>query len=338
MGLDLRQLRYFREIVARGSITRAAAALRVAQPALSLQVKAMEQALGTRLLIRGQGGVTPTEAGALLAARAQAILDDLARAEDEVRSLGGDPAGMVRLGLPGTIGGIVALPLIEAARGRHPRITLTIAEAMSGFVADWLEQGRVDLGVLYVPPRAVGVASDPLLEEELVVLAPAADTDLPAQMALADLRGRRMVLPGPAHGLRALVDAALLDQGFAPQIAVEVDSYSSIKSLVAAGYGLSILPRHALRDDLARGRLRAVRIADPGLWRRVHLACPTRRPMTPAQQAIRDLLRDVVAGLVQSGAWGPARPVIANGRITVAELLDRGHGAVVLARDKQSSE
>ena len=140
--MDIRHLRYFLAIAELGSITRAAAQLNVAQPALSLHVKNMEAELGTQLLLRSKSGVTPTEAGHLLMQRARAILDDLARTQDDIRTLESDPMGVVCIGLPSTISTILALPLIEAARKAYPRIRLNVAEAMSGFIADWLAEAR----------------------------------------------------------------------------------------------------------------------------------------------------------------------------------------------------
>ncbi|WP_323767057.1 LysR family transcriptional regulator [Marinovum sp.] len=295
--MDLRQLRYFLAIAEAGSMTRAARQLGVAQPALSLHVKTMEAALGTRLLIRAKSGVTPTEAGALLMRRARSLLDDLARTEDDIRTLAADPAGEVRLGLPGTIGTLIALPLIEAARARFPRIRLTIAEAMSGFIAGWLEEGRVDLAVLYTPSTAPGVVSTLLLEEELALLW-SPDTARPCDLGLAALREVPLVLPSGMHGLRRLVDRACADAGFAPTVAIEIDSYATIKRLVAAGHGASILPIHAVQPEAAAGTLAMSPLAPPGLWRGVWLAHPSGRPASRAGEAILALTTEVINTLL----------------------------------------
>ncbi|MEM9635055.1 MAG: LysR substrate-binding domain-containing protein [Pseudomonadota bacterium] len=304
--MDIRQLRYFLEIVEHGSLTRASEHLNVAQPALSLHLKNMEEQLGTRLLNRSRTGVTPTEAGNLLVLRARAILNDLARTEDDIRNLETDPTGIVHIGIPGTISGMIALPLIMAARERYPRITINIAEAMSGFIADWLSEGRVDIALLYSRSQEDGIVSELLLEEELVVLWQD-EADAPQEMDLSDLEGIPLVLPSPPHGLRHLVDRKLGAIGLEPTIAIEIDSYSNIKRLVAAGVGASILPRYAVQDELEAGQLRVSRISAPGLWRDAFLLYPSNRPVTRAQEATRDLLRDVIADLLVTGAWAAAR-------------------------------
>ncbi|QFS99056.1 HTH-type transcriptional regulator GltC [Labrenzia sp. THAF191b] len=315
--MDIRQLRYFQEIVAQGSLTRAAESLHVAQPALSLHLKNMEEQLGTRLLTRSRSGVTPTEAGELLLQRARAILEDLARTEDDIRNLETDPSGIVRIGLPGTISAMVSLPLILAARERFPRITLNITEAMSGFVGDWLSEGKIDLAVLYSRSKDARIRSELLLEEELVVLWPA-DAERPLEMNMEALDKVPMVLPSGAHGLRVLIDRTFQAQGFAPEIAMEIDSFNNIKRLVAAGFGPSILPLYAVTEEVAAGSLRVSRIAAPGLWRGAHLMSPGGRPVTRALEAVHALLREVILDLRDKGAWAASRPPQVSGTAQVS--------------------
>lgn len=315
--MDIRQLRYFLEIVAQGSLTRAAESLHVAQPALSLHLKNMEEQLGTRLLTRSRSGVTPTEAGELLLQRARAILEDLARTEDDIRNLETDPSGIVRIGLPGTISAMVSLPLILAARERFPRITLNITEAMSGFVGDWLSEGKIDLAVLYSRSKDARIRSELLLEEELVVLWPA-DAERPLEMNMEALDNVPMVLPSGAHGLRVLIDRTFQALGFAPEIAMEIDSFNNIKRLVAAGFGPSILPLYAVTEEVAAGSLCVSRIAAPGLWRGAHLMSPGGRPVTRALEAVHALLREVILDLRDKGAWAASRPPQVSGNETVS--------------------
>ena len=315
--MDIRQLRYFLEIVAQGSLTRAAESLHVAQPALSLHLKNMEEQLGTRLLTRSRSGVTPTEAGELLLQRARAILEDLARTEDDIRNLETDPSGIVRIGLPGTISAMVSLPLILAARERFPRITLNITEAMSGFVGDWLSEGKIDLAVLYSRSKDARIRSELLLEEELVVLWPA-DAERPQEMNMEALDNVPMVLPSGAHGLRVLIDRTFQALGFALEIAMEIDSFNNIKRLVAAGFGPSILPLYAVTEEVAAGSLRVSRIAAPGLWRGAHLMSPGGRPVTRALEAVHALLREVILDLRDKGAWAASRPPQVSGTETVS--------------------
>ncbi len=306
--VDLRQLRYFLAIVEEGSFTRAAQRVNVAQPALSLHVRNMEEALGTPLLLRAPQGVTATEAGELLARRARTLLMDLERTEEDLRSLGREPTGTVRLGLPGTISGILSVPLIARCRARYPKIKIVIAEAMSGFVREWLLDGGVDLAVLYAELREAGVRSEPLLDEELVMLAPPAQAGA-GPTPLDHLAGIPLILPSGAHGLRTMLEEKLRVKGISVAPDIEVDSYSNIKRLVEQGYGCSVLPFHAVAQEASAGRLSVSPFDAPGLWRRTYLAHTTARPLTRAASAVSEILTTVSAELIADGTWAGAQPI-----------------------------
>ena len=209
--MDIRQLRYFVAIVEQGSFSRAAALLHVAQPALSLHVRNMEADLRVQLLHRSPKGVLPTEAGAILLRNARIIIDQLSIAEEEIRGHESDPAGEVRLGLPGTISEVLSVPLITATHQRYPKIKIRIAEAMSGFVLEWMRDGRIDLAILYRDVSDHGIATVRLIEEELSFFGPAEDPsrkNLPTPgepIAFADVARQPLILPGPSHGLRELL-------------------------------------------------------------------------------------------------------------------------------------
>lgn len=135
-----------------------------------------------------------TEAGKLLERRARMILDEVRRTKDEIRNLGAEPKGDFQLGLTGTISGLLSVPLVLQARQRFPQIYLTIAEAMSGFVMDWLREGKVDIAVLYLPVMDAAFRSDRILQEELVLLAPVRSY-LSAPCRFPEISAQPMILP-----------------------------------------------------------------------------------------------------------------------------------------------
>lgn len=304
--MDLRQLRYFLAVVDAGSFTAAAESVHVAQPALSLHVKKMEEALGVPLLLRGAQGVTTTEAGALLAARARRLLVEFEQSLEDVKTLGLEPAGSVRIGLPGTISTILSVPLIREVQARFPGIKLVIAEAMSGFVQDWLRNAQADLGVIYVDPREAGLAAAPLIDEELVLVVRPGE-EKPGTAAALLLARLPLVVPSGAHGLRQLVDRHLAVLGLRAEPAIEVDSFTSIKTLVAGGHGCSILPYYAVAQDVAEGRLASLRLTEPPLWRSAYLIRPANKPMSHATEAVAEALVHVVRELIADGSWAGAR-------------------------------
>lgn len=321
--MDIRQLRYFVAIAEHGSFSRAAEFLHVAQPALSLHVRNMEAALGTPLLFRSPRGVVPTEAGVILLHHARTVLDQITVAEEEIRGHRNDPAGEVRLGLPGTIAEILAVPLITAVHARYPKIRLRIAEAMSGFVLEWMQEGRIDLAVLYAQAAEHGISTEALLEESLLFFGPpalAARNRLPPAgepIRFATVTQQPLILPAKGHGLRELLNRQALSAAKQLEPVIEVDSYNNIKSLVIEGLGFSVLPENAIASDAAQGRLLSWPIAAPAIRRTVHLAHSRDRFMTNAVTAVRDLARETLCAQVRDHRWtgttllapqGPPRP------------------------------
>lgn len=304
--MDLRQLRYFLEMAEQGSLSEAAKRLNVSQSALSIHLRNMEAELGGRLLVRQRSGVVPTEAGEALARHARIMLAQHSRGLDEIRGMDSTPAGEVRLGLPGTISDILTVPLIQAAMCRYPQIRLTVSEAMSGFVATWLRDGRIDLGVLYTGFDEPDIQALRLIDEELVVLA-APGHLRSRQTSFAALAGQQLILPSRAHGLRQMLDAAAALEGQTLSPAIEIDSYKNIKDLVELGIGTSILPMQAVEAERIAGKLITQTFSGPGLWRSVYLVNRTARPLTRALQAIHALTGEQVTEAMRNGKWPGAR-------------------------------
>lgn len=310
--MDVRQLRYFIAIVECGSISRAAQRLNVAQPSLSLHVRNMEEGMGVKLLFRTAQGVQATEAGALLLHHAREIVSRFEEVEHAIRGVDAEPTGEVAIGLPSSIAEVLGVPLVRAARVEFPKIKLRVAEAMSGYVLDWLRQGRVDLGLLYAFVEDRELRSTGVLTETLVLFGAVDDpavTDLASAsdtIGMKQLAGMPMILPSPGHGLRDLVEqqAAKADVDITTQW--EIDAYSAIKSLVGDGLGLSILPDHSVAAEVAAGRLHAWRF-DPPFQRTVHIVEPANRPATAAMRAVERLCRRTLRVLVRDGVWGEAR-------------------------------
>ena len=304
--MDIRQLRYFLAVAEERSFSRAAKRLHVAQPALSLHVRKMEEVFGTPLLIRGASGATPTEAGVILMRRARSVISDFDHMTEDMCQLGREPSGIVRIGLPGTISGILSVPLIAAIHEQYPQIKLIIAEAMSGFVGEWLDDGRADLGVLYGDTGSKQIALQPLIEEELVLLQPPGSTPN-AKVDAELLTSLSLILPSGTHGLRRTISDLLLAAGTIIEPTIEIDSYTSIKRLVSDGYGCSVLPSHTVGDEAANGALVVTPFSGRRLWRQVYLATPTNRTASRATTVVTELLSDTVRNLLASQTWHGTR-------------------------------
>jgi LysR family nitrogen assimilation transcriptional regulator len=310
--MDLRQLRYFIAIVEQGSFSKAAEILNVAQPALSLHVRNMEAELGSPLLFRSPQGVVATEAGEILIRHARIIVEQLSIARHEIKGQETEPSGEVRLGLPGTISQILSVPLIIEVRKRFPKIKLCIAEAMSGFVTEWIREGRIDLAVLYQPVSDNALSSSEVISEELWLLGPTrppTGVKPPASGAVgyATVTQLPLILPSADHGLRMLLEREAAARGLSLDPVIEVDSYANIKGLVEEGIGYSILPYNSIAHGVQSGRLLAWPITQPEIKRSVHLAHPADRPLSYAVSSVHALCRTTLLNLVAKGKWNGAR-------------------------------
>ena len=180
---------------------------------------------------------------------------------------------------------MLSVPLIMAARKMYPNIKLRIAEAMSGFVLEWIRNNRVDLAVLYIPVEDRVLTSYPVLTEELCLLGPMRPIDgvkpLPKQgeCSYKQVSQLPLILPSPTHGLRELLEKAASQNALDLNTIIDVDSYGSIKELVEQGLGYSILPFNSIAREIRDGRLSHWRIGKPELKRDVHLVTPPTDPL-----------------------------------------------------------
>lgn len=292
--MDLKQLEYFVRVAEMGSFTRASAALDVAQPALSRQVRLLEVELRQNLLIRNGRGATPTEAGKLLLDHGRGILHQVERVREEMGRVRGSLAGRVAIGLPPTLARMLTVPLTHAFRTHLPEARLSISEGLSASMVDGILQGRLDLALLYNSQAVPEVELQPLFDESLVLVESrsldATDaTDEP--IALKEVASRGLVIPSRPNAIRLLVDSEMARLGLRPRIALEIDGVGAILDLVAEGLGCAILSPHALAASAKPAAFQLRPIIQPTLAVRVSLATSSLRPTTLTQQASLDLIR-----------------------------------------------
>ena len=324
--MELRQLKYFVRIVDLGSLSRAAADLFVAQPALSRQIVLIENELKTKLLARSVRGVVPTEAGVIFYRHAQAVLRQLDRLRDDVAFASDHPGGLVSIGMPTSVANILAAPLIAAAQARYPLIQLQITESLSGHLEELIANGRIELSVLFERDQpAQHLHSRRLLREQLYLVR-AAHADASADARTADSAPRkrragvhhdspepsvtlavaaleRFVLPGRANATRRLIERTFTEQHLNLRVFSELDSLSTITAVVASGLGATITALSAIAPDVDNGRLHINRIVEPEISRAVTLSTYDIVALSAAAQRIAELVPTIVAELVESGVW-----------------------------------
>lgn len=298
--MDLRQLTYFVQVAELGSFTRAATVLRVAQPALSRQVRALEVELRQTLLNRNGRGVTLTESGRRLLGHGRSILDQVERAVQDLEDHRGAPVGRFALGVPPSVGGVLTAPLVAAFRERFPKATLTIVEGLTTYVLEWLQQGRVDCAVAYNAAPSAAIELQPVLQEPLhLVSRQAASPRLrPAPVTLAELAERELVIPSRPHAIRMQLEAAMAAASLKPRVALEIESVPAMLDLVQANPLHAVLARNALRGRERRLGARPIRLPDGSmlvttLW----LATSAQRPSSAIVQQGTALVREQLLAL-----------------------------------------
>jgi LysR family nitrogen assimilation transcriptional regulator len=307
--MELRQLRYFVAIVDHGSLSRAALVLHVAQPALTAQLRQLETDLGVQLLHRSAQGVLSTDAGKVFYEHAQAILKQVADARAAVVQSATRPSGSVTLGLPHSISGALALPLLMAARERYPEITLQLTEELSASLAEQLKSGRINLAVLFDDGQLNPFASTALIEEELMFICrtDAAGAIAGASVSLQAALGAPLILPAQPQGVRPQIEAVARAAGLSLGTVIEINSIAILKSALLAGMGATILPLAPLQAEVERGAMVARPIHSPAISRTVMLCSSRNIPLTNAAAAVRALVLEVTAELCQGGVWRGAR-------------------------------
>jgi LysR family nitrogen assimilation transcriptional regulator len=298
-------LRYFVRIVETGSMTKAAEHFRIAQTALGLQVRLLEQDLGGKLLERHSRGVIPTPSGQLLFERARAILDLVDRTVTDVTRLQANSAEVITFGLIPSQMQLLAQDLLLWSRKEMPSVVLRLIEEFRPQEA--IKRGEVDIGVACEVSEQPGIVRIPLLTEELIfVTAPdkAISHDLDDQalvttrIGMAEVVRHELAFSPGATEMWQLVETAARTVSSSARVAFEVQSIQAIKTLVASGLAASVLPYGSVRTELFDGRLVGHRVASPGLVWTLYLALPARRATLLSDVTLSRLVEYAVACLL----------------------------------------
>lgn len=302
--MDLRQLRYFVGVLEAGSFTRAAETLRIAQPALGLHIRRLEEELSVQLMVRHSRGVEATEAGRVLFENAQRILADVDATARALRDFSGPPRGRVTLGLTPSLNATLAAAVIRRCSAELPLVSITVVEGLSSVLAEWLSAGRIDIALAYNLPESQGLASEPVLREDLFLVRPVGDgADYPAEIPFAELAAHPLIMPGLPHTLRRMLEDIAATQGVALRVDFEMQSVSTVKELVGQGVGATVLPLGAVRREVDQGLLQAQRIVAPEVTRVIHLLQSSRRPLSKAEGGIMRVILEVARDVESHSGW-----------------------------------
>ncbi|MBP2707095.1 LysR family transcriptional regulator [Microbispora sp. RL4-1S] len=313
--MQLQQLAYFVAVAETRHFTQAAEAVRVAQPSLSKQIRALETELGAPLFSRARGNVTLTAAGEALLPLARRILADAETARREVAELAGLRRGRVRLGAtPSLCAGLLA-DVLARYHGDYPGVELRVEEGGSRDLVRDLARGQLDLALIILPLQSSDPAlvTEEILRENLVV-ASVSDRARRSHMRIDELRGRPMVMFRRGYDVREATLAACRQAGFEPRFAVEGGEMDAVLRFVEAGLGIAVVPSMVLDN---RPRLIGTPLV-PGLRRTVALAHRKDVEPTRAAQAFRATLLTFLTDAARDGTLPAGIEALATSRIPSA--------------------
>jgi DNA-binding transcriptional LysR family regulator len=286
--MDTRQLAAFCAVVERRSFSQAAERLGVTQPAVSLQVRALESRLGQRLIDRSGRRVEPTEAGWRLYRSAQRLLQLEEQLIEDVRGEGARLRGTLAIGASTGPGAhLVPLLLCEFQR-EHPDLRVALAISDTHAVIERVAERDLELGVVGARRRHRSLLFEPLVLDEIVLAVPPDHHAAGGEISLEELRAENLIVMQEGAGVRQVVDdelrrAGLRLRGIEPKL--ELGLQESVKSAVAAGYGVSFISRSAVEGELRAGTLATARVERLEPARQIYVVRARGRAPTRAVEA-----------------------------------------------------
>ncbi|MGY5775173.1 nitrogen assimilation transcriptional regulator NAC [Rhizobium sp. LEGMi135b] len=312
MSVDFRKLRSFVKIVDTGSVSRAAAILRTAQPALSQQIASLETHFKHKLLIRSNVGITPTEAGLILYRHAQLMLKQIDQAQIDINQAAASVAGRVSIGLATySTSSSLSLPLLREMRVRHPQIVVHINDSFGQILSELIMTGKMDMALIYASDPIKGTTLQPLFKEEMFLVSPPGEK-LPGAageaLAVGALAQMPLLLPSKNHLLRRLIDNALARARAAPAVLFEIESIPALSAAVLDGLGSTILPASVVTatSSFAGAQVRA--LTRPVIDATVSLCVSDHLPLSEPALAARAVLLEIVAHMTATHHPG-IRPI-----------------------------
>jgi LysR family transcriptional regulator, carnitine catabolism transcriptional activator len=298
MTAELRHIEAFLAVARLGHFTRAAAALHVSQPALTVQIKQLEQALGIRLFDRNNRRVSLTQAGRDLVAPLERISLDVASIVRHARDLSAHRHGVITIAALPSVAASLLPRTIRALSDTHQGIVVRVRDAVASRVLDLVKSGDVDLGIGSLIRPDPEIAHQRLFTDRLCAFAPAGHPlSRRRQVRLRDLGAWPLILTGQDTSVRQIIERTLAAERLPIQVAQEATYMTTAIGMVQAGLGIAILPESALTPTMTPAptpRLHAIAIKDPVLTRDIGILTRTGRSLSPAAQRLVEVLGTMV--------------------------------------------
>jgi LysR family nitrogen assimilation transcriptional regulator len=297
--MNLRQLKYFVSVVDAGNMTRAAEQLHVAQTALGMQIRQVEEDLGVALLVRHSRGVEPTEAGRFLHSRAIAILKLVEETRREVSAYNREGQETIRFGINPPLMMIAGAELALVVREHLPQVFLSMVEQFSHVLIEMLMHQEIDFILCYDVPDLPQFSRIPLLQEDFVLITAPSPRKGEA-ITFVECLEHSLALPESGSAARNSIARLARELGLELKIAYEVRSDAAVKSLVRRGVASSVIPYSLVVDEVQAGKLDAHPIVTPPVRHTLFLASSRQHSPFRSEAALTAAVRSSLTGYLEA--------------------------------------
>ncbi len=299
--MDIRQLRYVASTVRLGSVGAAAAEHFVTQPAVSLQLKKLEEELGQKLFVRRGRQLVPTDAGRALAERAEEVIQLLSALEADLGGLKELAAGTLRVGNTDAASVYVLPDVYRTFHKKYAGVRLEIMVAETRLLVEALRARRIEIAIATLPIAERGFDIRPIYREELVPIAHPDHPIATRRASLADLAAQDVITYPAGAVTRGMIDAVFAAHGEVLRPRMEISSPEAMKRLTQAGLGVSILPRPVVAAELGRKALKAISLPGVRFEREIGMVFLDDGALSPAGRVFRDMVEQRFRGRDQKG-------------------------------------
>jgi LysR family transcriptional regulator, nitrogen assimilation regulatory protein len=306
--MEIKQLRTFITILETQNLTKAAQILNLVQPAVTKQLQLLEDDLGTSLFKRSRLGMTLTQEGKRFEPYARRILEEVEKSRFVLRDSEQEIEGKINIGVLSSVSELLSTLLMKVIKSKYPKIQIKLSVGYSGHLKQWLEDGDIDIALMYGTLASPTIRLLPLVEEALFVIGSNQTTlNEEDQLSLEQVSQLPMILPYHPHRLRALVEQALGEQQQHLNIYAETNDLNVQKHMVMENIGYTILPLVAVRQEYSQEKIKISRIRSTEFSRTVALAKHKTRAQPKYIQVIEHEIITCIQTAIHSNEWPHAR-------------------------------
>ena len=302
--MELRQIHYFIAVAETTSLTKAVGRLHIAQPALSQNIKSLEEELGTRLFDRSRQGMALTDSGVIFLEHARGIILQVNRAKESIRNFDDNPSGTVSIATPASVANVLSVPLFQALKKNYPAIELNLDEGLTGNIRQAFDMGLFDIILELNSGGSDTLSVEPLIREDLYFISQYSEGERnTAEIDFLDLANYPIIMSQVQHSMGRTIMKYAQEQHLDLNIISSNTALHPAIKLIEAGIGCGISPWSAIHEKHEQKLIDARKIINPCMHRTVSMVSPSNRPRTIATLKVMELIRQIVKLVHSEDKW-----------------------------------